>query len=133
MARFSLILSKTKKLQVDMNGITFQQIHDIHCHDQDGNDVLDKNGKPCIHSDGTGYISEDLARMCPTDLFKGKRIRNYDKQATSVEDPPLLIQFRMFHSGYAVKGTFLLNKKTSSSDSPGSSFYGQGVQRSSLV
>nr|XP_018461405.1 PREDICTED: probable RNA-dependent RNA polymerase 5 isoform X1 [Raphanus sativus] len=111
MARFSLILSKTKKLQVDMNGITFQQIHDIHCHDQDGNDVLDKNGKPCIHSDGTGYISEDLARMCPTDLIKGKRIRNYDKQATSVEDPPLLIQFRMFHYGYAVKGTFLLNKK----------------------
>ncbi|KAL9300006.1 putative RNA-directed RNA polymerase [Arabidopsis thaliana] len=61
MARFSLILSKTKKLE-----------------DEDNNDVLDKNGKPCIHSDGTGYISEDLARMC-----------------------------------YAVKGTFLLNKKGS--------------------
>ncbi|XP_013708766.2 probable RNA-dependent RNA polymerase 3 [Brassica napus] len=112
MARFSLILSKTRKLEVDMSGITFQQIDDIHCHDQDRNDVLDKNGKPCIHSDGTGYISEDLARMCPTDLFKGKRIRSVNnKQASNVKEPPLLIQFRMFHSGYAVKGTFLLNKK----------------------
>ncbi|CAH8357111.1 unnamed protein product [Eruca vesicaria subsp. sativa] len=111
MARFSLILSKTKKLEVDMNWITFEQIDDIHCHDQDRNDVLDKNGKPCLHSDGTGYISEDLARMCPTDLFKGKRIRSDNMQASNVKEPPLLIQFRMFHYGYAVKGTFLLNKK----------------------
>lgn len=29
--RFSLILSKTRKLEVDMNGIAFQQIDDIHC------------------------------------------------------------------------------------------------------
>ncbi|KAJ0266682.1 hypothetical protein HA466_0006360 [Hirschfeldia incana] len=111
MARFSLILSKTRTLEVDMSGITFEQIDDIHCHDQDRNEVLDKNGKPCIHSDGTGYISEDLARMCPTDLFKGKRVRSDNKQASKVKEPPLLIQSRMFHYGYAVKGTFLLNKK----------------------
>ena len=30
--RFSLILSKTKKLEVDMTGITFEKIDDIHCH-----------------------------------------------------------------------------------------------------
>ena len=66
---------------------------------------------------------------------------------------PLLIQFRMFFDGYAVKGTFLLNKKVSllsfffplqnlfasyslmfrrilaasSSDCPGSTFYDQGL------
>ncbi|XP_048621074.1 probable RNA-dependent RNA polymerase 5 isoform X2 [Brassica napus] len=112
MARFSLILSKTRKLEVDTNGIAFQQIDDIHCRDQNNNDVLDKNQKPCIHSDGTGYISEDLARMCPTDIFKGKRVRSDNMQApTYGKEPPLLIQFRMFHYGYAVKGTFLLNKK----------------------
>ncbi|KAF8118300.1 hypothetical protein N665_0005s0067 [Sinapis alba] len=111
MARFSLILSKTRKLEVYMHGIAFQQIDDIHCHDQNNNDVLDKNQKPCIHSDGTGYISEDLARMCPTDIYKGKRVRSDNMQATYGKEPPLLIQFRMFHYGYAVKGTFLLNKK----------------------
>lgn len=92
-----------------MNGIAFQQIDDIHCHvlslthvsfknlvvfttfinlfftlfqwqDQNNNDVLDKNQKPCIHSDGTGYISEDLARMCPTDIYKGKRVRSENMQ-----------------------------------------------------
>ena len=30
--RFSLILSKTKKLEVDMTGISFEKIDDIHCH-----------------------------------------------------------------------------------------------------
>ncbi|CDY35910.1 BnaA07g00770D [Brassica napus] len=110
MARFSLILSKTKKLEVDMNGITFETIDDIHCHDQNNNDVLDKNGKPCIHSDGTGYISEDLARMCPVNVYKGKCLRSNNVQ-TPAQNPPLLIQFRMFYDGYAAKGTFLLNKK----------------------
>ncbi|CAN8257589.1 unnamed protein product [Cochlearia groenlandica] len=104
MARFSLILSKTKKLEVDMKEIVFEPIDDIHCHDQNANVVLDKNKKPCIHSDGTGYISEDLARMCPVNILKGKCLRSYNSQ-------PLLIQFRMFYDGYAVKGTFLLNKK----------------------
>ncbi|VVA99746.1 unnamed protein product [Arabis nemorensis] len=108
MARFSLILSKTMKLEVDMSGITVDPIDDIHCHDQYGNDVLDKNGKPCIHSDGTGYISEDLARLCPTDICQGKRIRI---QETCGKDPPLMIQFRMFKDGDAIKGTFLVNKK----------------------
>ncbi|VVA99744.1 unnamed protein product [Arabis nemorensis] len=104
MARFSLILSKTKTLEVDRSGFTLEQIDDIHCHDQYGNDVLDKSGKPCIHSDGTGYISEDLARLCPVNVYKGKCLRSDNIQ-------PLLIQFRMFIDGAAVKGTFLLNKK----------------------
>ncbi|VVA99759.1 unnamed protein product [Arabis nemorensis] len=112
MARFSLILSKTKKLEIDRRtGIIVEIIDEIHCHDQYGNDVLDKNGKPCIHSDGTGYISEDLARLCPVNIYKGKCLRIDNIQETGSQDPPLLIQFRMFHYGYAIKGTFLLNKK----------------------
>ncbi|XP_013596635.1 PREDICTED: probable RNA-dependent RNA polymerase 5 isoform X1 [Brassica oleracea var. oleracea] len=115
MARFSLILSKTKKLEVDMAGITFEEIDDIHCHLQDENDkdVLDKNGKPRIHSDGTGYISEDLARMCPVNVYKGKCLRSdtVQVQGACKQDPPLLIQARMFYDGFAVKGTFLLKKK----------------------
>ncbi|CAH8355022.1 unnamed protein product [Eruca vesicaria subsp. sativa] len=104
MARFSLILSKTKKLEVDMTEINFEEIDDIHCQGENGKDVHDKNGKLCIHSDGTGYISEDLARMCPVNIFKGKCLRSDTAQ-------PLLIQSRMFYDGFAVKGTFLLNKK----------------------
>jgi RNA-dependent RNA polymerase len=67
-----------------MTGITFDQIDDIHCHDQDGKDVLDKNKKPCIHSDGTGYISEDLARMCPLNIFKGKCLRSESIQVLTL-------------------------------------------------
>ncbi|XP_024015999.1 probable RNA-dependent RNA polymerase 5 isoform X2 [Eutrema salsugineum] len=111
MARFSLILSKTKKLEVDMTGITYQEIKEIHCHDQNNNVVLDKNKEPRMHSDGTGYISEDLARMCPVNIFKGKCLSKKNIQESCGQDPPLLIQFRMFYDGNAVKGTFLLNKK----------------------
>ncbi|XP_010416585.1 PREDICTED: probable RNA-dependent RNA polymerase 5 isoform X1 [Camelina sativa] len=111
MARFSLILSKTKKLEVDLTGVNFEIIKDIPCHDEDNNDVLDKNGKPYIHSDGTGYISEDLAGMCPVNIFKGKCLRSENIKEACGQEPPLLIQFRMFYNGYAVKGTFLVNKK----------------------
>ncbi|KFK40360.1 hypothetical protein AALP_AA3G363800 [Arabis alpina] len=112
MARFSLILSKTKTLDVYGTGINFEIIDDIHCHDQYGNVVLDKDNKPRIHSDGTGYISEDLARLCPTNIFKGKCFGRLDNiQEACGQEPPLLIQFRMFHDGSAIKGTFLLNKK----------------------
>ncbi|EOA29804.1 hypothetical protein CARUB_v10012898mg [Capsella rubella] len=111
MARFSLILSKTKKLEVDLTGVNFEIIKDIPCHDQDGKDVLDKNKKPRIHSDGTGYISEDLAQMCPVNIYKGKCLRSDKIKEACGQEPPLLIQFRMFYNGYAIKGTFLLNKK----------------------
>ncbi|KAK4343421.1 hypothetical protein RND71_036515 [Anisodus tanguticus] len=32
----------------------------------------DENMKPLIHTDGTGYISQDLARKCPQDFFNVK-------------------------------------------------------------
>ena len=36
-----------------------------------------RDGKPLIHTDGTGYISEDLALLCPKNIHEG--ICNNDK------------------------------------------------------
>lgn len=44
--------------------------------DTDGNIVYDKDGKPRIHTDGTGFISEDLALLCPHNFYKGEQIRD---------------------------------------------------------
>lgn len=42
--------------------------------DNDGNIVKGKDGKLLIHTDGTGFISEDLALKCPRRVQKGKCI-----------------------------------------------------------
>lgn len=39
--------------------------------DKDGN-VVYKDGEALIHTDGTGFISEDLALKCPTYVYKEK-------------------------------------------------------------
>ncbi|XP_021807143.1 probable RNA-dependent RNA polymerase 3 [Prunus avium] len=102
MARFSLILSKTESLVVDWSLVQVQDIDDEYCLDESGNRIY-RDGKPLIHTDGTGFISEDLALLCPKDLLKGDYIsKEYIE--------PLLLQFRLFHRGRAVKGTFLVNK-----------------------
>jgi hypothetical protein len=44
--------------------------------DTDGNIVYDKDDKPHIHTDGTGFISEDLALLCPHNFYKGEQIRD---------------------------------------------------------
>jgi len=38
--------------------------------------VLD--GESLIHTDGTGLISVDLARECPTSIFKGNFLKACD-------------------------------------------------------
>ncbi|BFG39850.1 hypothetical protein CerSpe_261240 [Prunus speciosa] len=102
MARFSLILSKTESLVVDWSLVQVQDIDDEYCLDESGNRIY-RDGKPLIHTDGTGFISEDLALLCPKDLLKGDYIsKEYIE--------PLLLQFRLFYRGRAVKGTFLVNK-----------------------
>ncbi|XP_062149198.1 probable RNA-dependent RNA polymerase 5 isoform X1 [Alnus glutinosa] len=119
MARFALILSKTVKLEVDLASVNIEEIEDVLCKDTDGNIVHDKDGKPHIHTDGTGFISEDLALLCPHNLYKGEQIRDENiellammKQPESkTREPPLLIQFRLFNNGCAIKGTVLVNKK----------------------
>ncbi|KAK9208590.1 hypothetical protein WN944_000948 [Citrus x changshan-huyou] len=71
MSRLSLILSKTMKLEVDFSRINIERIEDEPCRDKDGN-VVYKDGKALIHTDGTGFISEDLALKCPTYVYKEK-------------------------------------------------------------
>ncbi|KAJ0031828.1 hypothetical protein Pint_13263 [Pistacia integerrima] len=128
MSRLSLILSKTMKLGLDFSKVNVETIEDIPCYDQDDNPVY-KDGKLLIHTDGTGFISEDLALKCPNNIFKGKcknddsieRFANGkefegkfcegDQQESHSGVPPLLMQVRLFHKGRAVKGTLLVNKK----------------------
>ncbi|XP_070033193.1 probable RNA-dependent RNA polymerase 5 isoform X4 [Nicotiana tomentosiformis] len=128
MARFSLILSTTVKLQVDLNSVNIDRIEDIYCHDKNGRTLYDEDGKPLIHTDGTGYISEDLARKCPQDFFnvkyKNAKLERYPNGVELGEssselgeaefqsgEPPLLMQCRLFYNGLAVKGTLLVNRK----------------------
>jgi hypothetical protein len=42
----------------------------------DVNIVYDKDDKPCTDIDGTGFISEDLALLCPRNIYKGEQIRD---------------------------------------------------------
>ncbi|KAG8376059.1 hypothetical protein BUALT_Bualt09G0024200 [Buddleja alternifolia] len=129
MARFSLILSKTIKLQIDFGAVKIETIEDIYFRDENGSFVYDEDEKPLIHTDGTGYISEDLAMKCPKDFSLAKYITDnrFEKCNESVDfeqtssqkrlekarnkEPPLLIQCRLFYKGCAVKGTLLVNKK----------------------
>ncbi|GKD90639.1 probable RNA-dependent RNA polymerase 5, partial [Tanacetum coccineum] len=84
----------------------------------------DKDGEPLIHTDGTGFISEDLAILCAKHFIeaKGSNDESYEfvdllkleEESLGMEgisDPPLLVQCRIFKDGYAVKGTLLVNKK----------------------
>ncbi|KAL1532896.1 RNA-directed RNA polymerase [Salvia divinorum] len=104
MARLSLILSKTTKIDLDFAAIIVEIIEDIPFQDENGSIIHDEDGKPILHTDGTGYISEDLAMKCAKDLHASMH-------NTDISFEPLLIQCRLFHDGYAVKGTLLLNRK----------------------
>lgn len=52
----------------------------LFLQDEDGNIVYDEDGKPRIHTDGTGFISEDLALKCPQNCFKGIVLDDRDIQ-----------------------------------------------------
>ncbi|KAL8189027.1 hypothetical protein R6Q57_029288 [Mikania cordata] len=128
-SRCSLALSNTVKLRVDLATVRVERIEDIPCRDENGYVVCDEDGEPLIHTDGTGFISEDLAILCAKDFIesKGTKHDNYEfvdllkleeessgtkgKESCITREPPLLIQCRLFKEGYAVKGTLLVNKK----------------------
>ncbi|XP_056163708.1 probable RNA-dependent RNA polymerase 3 isoform X2 [Syzygium oleosum] len=74
MRQLSLVLSKTVSLEVDWNRVTIERIKDKDCKDKEGNCIYDKNGKPLIHTDGTGFVSEDIALKCPGNIFKGRGV-----------------------------------------------------------
>ncbi|KAL4572263.1 hypothetical protein LXL04_019033 [Taraxacum kok-saghyz] len=127
-ARFSLILSTTIKIQVDLASVSVEEIDDIPCIDENGYIVCDEDGEPHIQTDGTGFISEDLAGLVPYDFYDAKYMKDksYEKfdlvkpeigstglggGDVLVKDPPLLIQCRLYNKGLAVKGTLLVNKR----------------------
>ncbi|GMN50612.1 hypothetical protein TIFTF001_019770 [Ficus carica] len=149
MVRFSLILSKTLTLKIDLSSVNIDIIEDEYCQDKSGNRIY-RDGKPLIHTDGTGFISEDLALLCPKNLYRGKFVDDQNNKVlsspivirlhyinflgtdyeilhtrderednvavmehrgTETLEPPLLMQFRMFNQGHAVKGTCLVNRK----------------------
>jgi len=70
MKRFSLILSKTETLDVDLSTVHVILIDDEPCRDEHGK-IDTTDGK--IHTDGTGFISENLAKKCPNRIIKGKK------------------------------------------------------------
>ncbi|XP_072964197.1 probable RNA-dependent RNA polymerase 3 isoform X2 [Typha angustifolia] len=129
MARFSLILSKTIKLDIDLSSVHIEKIEDIPCMDEYGNIVYNEDCEPRIHTDGTGFISEDLAMKCPGNIVKGsclmpqeilnvldgcdssERFSSLKNHRYLAAEPPLLIQFRLFYNGSAVKGTLLIDKR----------------------
>nr|XP_043622606.1 probable RNA-dependent RNA polymerase 5 isoform X2 [Erigeron canadensis] len=120
-ARFSLILSTTIKLPIDLASVSVEEIDDIPCIDQYGSIVYDEDDNPLIQTDGTGFISEDLAVLVPNNFYDAKYMKDKDYKklelhqpevgSTPLRDAPLLIQCRLFNEGSAVKGTLLVNKK----------------------
>ncbi|KAJ7549834.1 hypothetical protein O6H91_07G071300 [Diphasiastrum complanatum] len=106
-ARLQLALSQTIRLDLDFSNVVVDEIKDVVCMDEDGNTVYDENSKPLIHTDGTGFISADLARLCPCNIFKGGKQNQIDEQ----QEYPLLMQIRLFHKGNVYKGTLLVNNK----------------------
>lgn len=123
-ARLELVLSKTITLPVNLNGedMYIQVIDDIPCQYEDGSIIEDQDGQPFIHTDGTGFISEDLALRCPRNGFKENLLSDHyfegfvgdgselNELPSRSSELPLLMQFRLFYDGYAVKGTVLLNR-----------------------
>ncbi|KAF0915964.1 hypothetical protein E2562_000600 [Oryza meyeriana var. granulata] len=129
MARFALILSKTITLDADLSAVHVRLIDDEPCLDEHGN-VVHRDGERLIHTDGTGLVSEDLALNCPTSIFKGKFLKSQgittcDERETMMRpnslkrhrsltaEHPLLMQFRLFYNGSAVKGTVLVDRRLS--------------------
>ncbi|GKA72180.1 probable RNA-dependent RNA polymerase 5 [Tanacetum coccineum] len=127
-ARLSLILSTTIKLPVDLALVSVEEIDDIPCIDENGCILYDEDGERMIQTDGTGFISEDLAVLVPNDFHHAKYMKDkhfelfdlvqpefgsagHRGREMPIREPPLLIQCRLYKEGLAVKGTLLVNKK----------------------
>ncbi|CAH9131271.1 unnamed protein product [Cuscuta epithymum] len=124
MARFSLILSKTVKLPIDLGplgDVRVYEVEDTYCRDEFGSILLDEDGAPLVQTDGTGFISEDLARKCPSNFYRVKHLKDANSETINGQkleeseyqnrEPPLLMQCRLFYNGRAVKGTLLVDRR----------------------
>lgn len=105
LARFSLVLSKATTLldANDLSNVNVITIDDVPCKDTNGSIILN-HGDALIHTDGTGLISEDLAKKCPASVFKGNLLGTNDLH-------PVLMQMRMFYDGLVAKGTLLVDRR----------------------
>uniref|UniRef100_A0A0D9UXX7 RNA-dependent RNA polymerase n=1 Tax=Leersia perrieri TaxID=77586 RepID=A0A0D9UXX7_9ORYZ len=111
MARFALILSKTITMDADLSAVHVELIDDLPCLDEHGN-IVRKDGEPLIHTDGTGFISEDLAQKCPTSIFKGKCLKSQgivacDESETTMR-PNSLKRHRFLTTEHLSPGTILV-------------------------
>ncbi|KAK7245449.1 hypothetical protein RIF29_40295 [Crotalaria pallida] len=125
MARFALILSKTLTVKMNFANVNFQIIDDVICKDESGKNVKNNNGEARILTDGTGFISEDLALLCPCNVYEGRDSANSctreipdlvdpipeDMSKAMAEGECRRQPCRLFHSGFAIKGTLLVNRK----------------------
>ena len=97
---FGLVLSKTIKLDVNLSEVHVQIIDDEPCRvniisshvfarywmpfifgwmfQYESGEIAVQDGESLIHTDGTGLISVDLARECPTSIFKGNFLKACD-------------------------------------------------------
>eukprot|EP00252_Welwitschia_mirabilis_P009774 TRINITY_DN2264_c0_g1_i5.p1 TRINITY_DN2264_c0_g1~~TRINITY_DN2264_c0_g1_i5.p1 ORF type:complete len:908 (-),score=178.98 TRINITY_DN2264_c0_g1_i5:35-2476(-) len=106
MHRFALVLSHTIPFDDDLSTVNLKVEKDILCRDENNDPACDVNGEPLIHTDGTGFISEDLASKIPVNVINGKQ----SEKQSSEECSPLLTQCRIFYNGMAIKGTLLSNR-----------------------
>uniref|UniRef100_A0A803N8V8 RNA-dependent RNA polymerase n=1 Tax=Chenopodium quinoa TaxID=63459 RepID=A0A803N8V8_CHEQI len=132
MAWFSLVLSKTITLDLNFDDMHVEIIEDIPCRNEYGEIIRGEDGKALILTNGTGFISEDLALRCPHNCYNGSvnsegnvQGLNGSFQAYRFADnysglidlnslvvvPPLLIQFIMFYKSQAMKGTVVVNRQ----------------------
>ena len=76
-ARMELALSSTTRLDVDMATMTIDEIPDI-CTEEGGG----------VHTDGAGFISLDLAKLCPSVMFRGTQLEGArNKKIEEVHSP----------------------------------------------
>jgi len=59
-AWFTLILSKTIPFGGDISNVNFIHVEDITCLDENKREVYELNGELLLHTDGTGFVFEDL-------------------------------------------------------------------------
>ncbi|KAL3687085.1 hypothetical protein R1sor_013394 [Riccia sorocarpa] len=97
-ARMQLVLSRTITINLNWSEIHVLDMPDIMCKD-----ASSKEEREC--TDGTGFISVDLAKLIPTNITQGRQ----SKEADGSEEYPALIQVRLFYKGIARKGTLLAN------------------------
>lgn len=77
-ARLELALSSTMRLDVDMDTVTIDDTLPDICTEGGG----------AVHTDGAGFISLDLARLCPSNLYRGTALKGADGRGSDEVHPP---------------------------------------------